>query len=126
MMGGDAMYNSEFVAIAGAGAEGTLVTFGPDATKSPSAAGLVTRLKEQNISADGFTLYSYAAVQVAAQAIAKAGTVDPEAVAKVMHSGTEFDSVIGPISYDEKGDIKRVDFILYEIKDGKFVEALSQ
>ncbi len=38
------------------------------------------------------------------QAAEKAKSLDPKKVAEAMHSGMTFDTVIGPISYDKKGD----------------------
>jgi len=47
---------------------------------------------------------AYAAVQAWAQAAEKAGTVQPGAVAKALHS-YQFDTVLGRIGFDEKGDV---------------------
>jgi branched-chain amino acid transport system substrate-binding protein len=126
LLGGDAMFSSEFAAIAGQGGEGTMITFGPDATKNAGAKEVVARFAEKHFNPEGFTLYAYAGVQVLAQAIQRAGTTDTETVAKVIHSGQPFDTVIGPLSYDEKGDIKRLDFVFYELKGGKFIEASGE
>jgi branched-chain amino acid transport system substrate-binding protein len=37
--------------------------------------------------------------------MAKAGSADPKAVAKALRS-TNVDTVIGPVTFDQKGDIK--------------------
>jgi branched-chain amino acid transport system substrate-binding protein len=125
MLGGDAMFSSEFAGVAGSAAEGTLITFGPDATKNPAAAEALKGFKKNNIDPEGFTLYGYAAIQVLAEAIKQVGQPDPEAVAKLIHSGASFSTAIGPLSYDDKGDVKRMDFVFYESKGGKFVEIPS-
>jgi branched-chain amino acid transport system substrate-binding protein len=49
-------------------------------------------------------LYSYAAVEVWAQAVAKAGTFEPRAVAKALRTH-DFDTVLGRIGFDERGDV---------------------
>jgi branched-chain amino acid transport system substrate-binding protein len=36
------------------------------------------------------------------------------------------DTVTGPLSYNEKGDITRLDFVFYELKDGRFVETAAE
>ena len=126
MMGGDAMFSTEFVAIAGSGADGTLITFGPDARKNPAAAEVVKRFAEKKIDPEGFTLYGYAAVQVIAAGIKAAGSADPQAVAEKLHGGLKVDTVIGPLSYNEKGDITRLDFVFYQLKDGRFEETDAQ
>jgi branched-chain amino acid transport system substrate-binding protein len=122
MIGGDAMFSTEFAAIAGSGADGTLITFGPDARKNPAAADVVKRFAAKNIDPEGFTLYGYAAVQMIAAGIKAAGSADPQAVAQKLHGGMTVDTVIGPLSYNDKGDITRLDFVFYELKNGKFEE----
>jgi branched-chain amino acid transport system substrate-binding protein len=67
-------------------------------------------------------LYTYAAFQVWAQAAAKAGTVDPQKVAATMRAGT-WDTVLGPISFDKKGDITAGGWAVYRWdKDGNYEE----
>lgn len=126
MIGGDAMLSTEFSAIAGPTADGTLITFGPDARKNPAAADVVKRFAEKKIDPEGFTLYGYAAMQVIAAGIKEAGKADPQTVAEKLRSGGPISTVIGPLSYDKKGDITRLDFVFYELKNGKFVEKASQ
>ena len=38
---------------------------------------------------------------------------DPQAMAKYMHSGATFKTVVGDISYDKKGDVTRADYVVY-------------
>ncbi|MFT0893261.1 ABC transporter substrate-binding protein [Pseudochelatococcus sp. G4_1912] len=118
LMGGDGIASSEFAAIAGPGAVGTLMTFSPDPRKNPAAQEVVEKFKAKNFDPETYTLYSYAAVQVIAQAAEDAKSVDPEAIAKVIHSGKTFSTVIGDLSFNEKGDITRPDYIVYEWKKG--------
>jgi branched-chain amino acid transport system substrate-binding protein len=47
---------------------------------------------------------AYAVIQVWAQAVEKAGTFEPEAVAAALH-GHQFDAVLGRIGFDDKGDV---------------------
>jgi branched-chain amino acid transport system substrate-binding protein len=61
------------------------------------------------------TLFAYAATQIIADAIAKAGKADPKAAA-YLHSGATIDTVLGPISYDKNGDIKQPGFVAFEWK----------
>src|ERR1041385_4561711 len=94
LMAGDAMADKEYASITGPAGEGVLFTFGPDPRKRPTAAAIVAKFKAKNIDPEGYTLYTYAAVQVWAQAVAKAGTIDPKKVAAAMHAGT-WDTVLG-------------------------------
>ena len=52
------------------------------------------------------------------QAAEKAKSLDPQKVAETIPSGATFDTVLGPLSYDAKGDRKSVDFVWYVWKKG--------
>ncbi|MGI6246997.1 MAG: branched-chain amino acid ABC transporter substrate-binding protein [Pseudochelatococcus sp.] len=114
LMGGDGIASSEYAAIAGPGAEGTLMTFSPDPRKNPAAQAVVEKFKAKNFDPETYTLYSYAAVQVVAQAAEEAKSLDPEKVAETIRSGKAFKTVIGDLTFNEKGDITRPDYIVYE------------
>jgi len=113
MMGGDGITSDEFAAIVGPGVDGTLMTYGPDPRKRPEAKAVVDKFRAKNFEPEAYTLYSYAAVQVIKQAAEEAKSLDPKKVAEVMHSGRTFSTVIGDISYDKKGDVTRLDYVMY-------------
>src|SRR6202020_457593 len=87
MISGDGITDSEFAAIGGAGVEGTLMTFGPEPRNNPSAKDAVASFKAKGFDPQGYTLYSYAAVQIIKQAAEKSNSLDPKKVAEAMHSG---------------------------------------
>jgi len=118
MISGDGITDSEFASIGGAGVEGTLMTFGPEPRNNPNAKDAVASFRAKGFDPQGYTLYSYAAVQIIQQAAEKAKSVDPKKVAEVMHSGIPFHTVIGDISYDKKGDRTTVDYVWYVWKKG--------
>jgi branched-chain amino acid transport system substrate-binding protein len=113
LMGGDGIASEEFAAIAGPGAEGTLMTFPPDPRLRPEAADLVKRFEAKKFNPETYTLYSYAAVQILKQAAEQAKSTDTQAMIDIMHSGKPFKTVIGDISYDKKGDVTRADYVVY-------------
>ena len=53
LMGGDGITDDEFAAIAGPGAEGTLMTFGPDPRKRPEAKDVGGEISRQELRAAG-------------------------------------------------------------------------
>jgi len=67
----------------------------------------------------GYTLYTYAAIQIWAESAKKAGTVDPRKVAATLKAGGPWPSVIGPISSDSKGDVTSPAYVFYAWKGGK-------
>ena len=122
LISGDALVTKEFWQITGPAGEGTLMTFGPDARKKPSAAAALEKFKAKGIDPEGYTLYSYAALQVWADAVKKAGTTDAKKVAETMRAGT-WDTVLGKLSFDKKGDITVIDYVFYVWKkDGSYGE----
>ena len=52
------------------------------------------------------------------QAAEAAKSIDTEKMAKVMHDGMTFKTVVGDISYDRKGDITRADYVVYRWMKG--------
>lgn len=113
LMSGDALADKEYASITGPAGEGTLFTFGPDPRNKPSAKAIVERFKAKGIDPEGYTLYTYAAMQVWSQAVKKAGTIDPKKVMETIKAG-KWDTVLGPIEYDAKGDIKQIDYVVYK------------
>ncbi len=71
LMGGDGITTDEFAQVGGPGVEGTLMTFGPDPRKNPAAKDVVAKFRAAKFEPEAYTLYSYAAVQIMAQAAAK-------------------------------------------------------
>ena len=113
MMGADGITTDEFAQVGGPGVEGTLMTFPPDPRNNPNAKAVVEKFRANKFEPEAYTLYSYAAVQVMADAAKLAKSNDPKKVAEKMHSGAHFKTVIGDLSYDKKGDITRLDYVMY-------------
>ena len=96
--------------------------FPPDPRKRPTALAVVKEFKDKGIDPEGYVLYTYAAFQIWAQAAGKAGTTDPQKVAATMRAGA-WDTVLGPIAFDKKGDITGGGWAVYGWdKDGNYQE----
>jgi branched-chain amino acid transport system substrate-binding protein len=113
MMGGDGITSDEFASVGGPGVEGTLMTYGPDPRNKPQAKKVVDEFRAAKFEPEAYTLYSYAGVQIIKQAAEAAKSLDPKKVAEKMHSGMKFSTVLGDISYDQKGDITKLDYVMY-------------
>jgi branched-chain amino acid transport system substrate-binding protein len=113
LMGGDGITSDEFASVGGPGVEGTLMTYGPDPRKRAQAKTVVEEFRKKNFEPESYTLYSYASVQVIKQAAEAAKSLDPKKVAEKMHSGMKFKTVIGDFSFDKKGDVTRLDYVMY-------------
>ena len=119
LISGDALVDKEFWAIAGKAGEGTLMTFDIDPRKNDVAKTVVEKFKKAGYDPEGYTLYTYAAIQVFAEAAAKAKSTKLDDLVKVMHS-SKFQTVLGTTSFDAKGDVSSPAYKVYEWKDGKY------
>ena len=113
LMGGDGITSDEFASVGGPGVVGTLMTYGPDPRNRPEAKAVVDEFRAKKFEPEAYTLYSYAGVQIIEQAAAAAKSADPKKVAEMMHSGMTFKTVLGDYAYDKKGDITKLDYVMY-------------
>src|SRR5579864_3815923 len=118
MISGDGITDSEFAAIGGPGVEGTLMTFGPEPRNNPNAKAVVAEFKAKGFDPQGYTLYSYAAMQILKASAEAAKSLDTKKMAEYMHSGVAFHTVLGDIAFDKKGDRTTVDYVWYVWKKG--------
>jgi branched-chain amino acid transport system substrate-binding protein len=121
IIGGDALVTDELWSIAGPAAEGMLMTFSPDPRNKPGTKAAMAAMHKSGFEPEGYTFYSYAAVQVIADGIKAAGKADPMKVAAALRQGPA-DTVIGPINFDAKGDVTGPMYVLYRWHDGKYAE----
>jgi branched-chain amino acid transport system substrate-binding protein len=113
-MGPEGVGTKDISAIAGAAAEGMLLTLPADFIADPANAAIAKTFADKKRDTNGpFQLTAYAAVKVIADAIAGAQSTDPTRVAAYIHQGT-FDTPIGKISYDAQGDLKAFRFEVFE------------
>ncbi|MSP82100.1 MAG: branched-chain amino acid ABC transporter substrate-binding protein [Alphaproteobacteria bacterium] len=117
----DALVTSEFWAIAGEAAEGTIMTFAPDPRKLESGKDIVARFTAEGYDPEGYTLYTYAAFQVWAAAVNAVGTVDAVAVSAAIR-GKSYDTVLGSLAYDDKGDVSNSQYVWYLWSKGEYAE----
>ncbi|MGB6156457.1 MAG: ABC transporter substrate-binding protein, partial [Castellaniella sp.] len=111
-MGPEGVANKDLTAIAGPAVDKLLVTLPADFTKRPGNEKILENFKQYKRSPDGaFTMTAYAAVQVLADSINAVGT-DPDKVAAYMHKNS-FDTGIGKVDYDAKGDLKHFEFAVF-------------
>lgn len=113
-MGPEALGNKNIAYLAGDAVEGLLVTLPSRYDLMAKNQPVVELLKSKDVDSSGpFIWTSYAAVQALADAIGRVGVDDPKKVAAALHQQV-VDTVIGPISWDEKGDLKGFEFGIYQ------------
>jgi branched-chain amino acid transport system substrate-binding protein len=117
---GDAMATEELGIIAGPAAEGTVFTFAADPRRRPEAAAVVERFRAENFEPDSYTLLSYGAAQVWVQAVQYAGSLESQAVIASVHRH-QFDTVLGRIDFDERGDLTAQTWTWYVWRGSEYV-----
>lgn len=123
ILGGEGLSNTEYWAIGGSYADNTIFTNAADAMKNEDSKAAAAALAAKNIPAEAFTMNAYAAVEVLAAGIAKAGKADDaDAVNKAIKSGDQIATSIGKLSYGETGDLTSPSFSLYKWVDGKIAD----
>jgi branched-chain amino acid transport system substrate-binding protein len=124
LVSGDALVDRRYWEAAGNAGEGTLMTFPPDPRKNPAAAEVVQRFKAEGYDPEGYTLHTYAAVQAFAEAADRAGSIEPAAIGDALRGGT-VQTVLGPLSFDAKGDVSPPTQAMYRWHNGEYEEAGS-
>jgi branched-chain amino acid transport system substrate-binding protein len=120
LVSADGLSSEDFWLIAGAAAEGTLFTSFRDPSDEPGAAAILARARERQLDPNYRVLYSYGAVQAWAGAVEQAGSHDPQAVGAALRTH-EFDTVLGRIRFDAKGDVLPAGFEWFVWTGGQFV-----
>jgi branched-chain amino acid transport system substrate-binding protein len=119
LISGDALVTAEYWQITGEIGEGTLMTFSPDPRKNPDAAPVVKRFRDAGIEPEGYVLYTYAAIQAWAQAVEQAKSTDFDDVIKSLNAN-KFNTVLGNIGFDDKGDVTAPGYVFYEWHNGSY------
>lgn len=113
-MGPEGVGNKDINTIAGDAAEGLLVTLPPSFDEKEENQALVKAFQDKGEDPSGpFVLTSYTAVQLIAEGIKQADSTDPLDVAEALREGS-FQTPIGTVSYDDKGDMESFEFVVYE------------
>ena len=120
LISGDALLTEEYWAITGDAGEGTLMSFAPDPRLLPAAAEITEKFRAEGFDPEGYTLYTYATIQIWAQAVEAAGSTDFDAVVKALNDGT-FNTVLGELSFDDTGDT-RLPYVFYKWHEGKYAQ----
>ena len=119
LISGDALVTDEFWKITGNSGQGTLMTFSPDPRKNPTAVPVVKKFRDGGYEPEGYTLYTYGAIQAWAQAVKIAGSTNTDDVVKALRRN-QFDTVLGKIGFDKQGDVTAPGYVFYEWKNGTY------
>lgn len=121
VISGDATVTEEYWSITGDAGQGTLMTFGPDPRLKPEAQEVVAKSRAQGYEPEGYMLYTYASMQIFRDAVEAAGSKDMDKIIEELQQGT-FDTVLGQIKFDEKGDVTSPTYVFYRWDNGKYAQ----
>ena len=122
IISGDSMNILEFWTIAGTAGEGLIFTFNPEPRNIPEAKAVVEKFKAAGYDPEGYTLYTYAAVQEYAAAATATKGFDSKTIAAWLRAGNPVDTVLGTIVMDAKGDVKDAKYVWYRFSNGAYAE----
>lgn len=124
-IGGDGIQTPNFIKLAGKAAEGVMASIpGLPKDQMPGGKAFLDKFKAKfNIEVELFAPMGYDAVFVFVEAMKRAGSTDPAKFLPEIGK-TNYQGVIGPIAFDEKGDLKNGPITIYVAKDDKW-EALE-
>ncbi|MGS4885517.1 branched-chain amino acid ABC transporter substrate-binding protein [Roseibium sp. MB-4] len=118
LVGGDTLMTQAFWDVTGEAGEGTTFSYPLDPRSLQTVAEVIEALESREEIAERYALAAYAAVEAWAEAVEAAGAPDFVAVTKAMDEQA-FPTILGDISFDEKGDSSILQFVIYEWKSGK-------
>jgi len=118
--GPDSLLNDTFWQASAAAGENTLVSFPEDPQIHKEAKGLIADMKALGETADGPTLSSYAAVQLYAAGAEAKGAHSGTSIASWLRSGQANPTVLGPLSFDAKGDPQDLHFAWFSWNNGTY------
>ncbi|MDR2405092.1 MAG: branched-chain amino acid ABC transporter substrate-binding protein [Deltaproteobacteria bacterium] len=123
LIGADGLYDQQFLSLAGQAAEDTFVTGQTDySTTEEARAAIADHRSRHKDDIGAYFFYSIAAAQTLFHAIEATGsTTDLNTIKKHLTEDT-VDTIIGPVRYDQRGDVIGGIFKVYRVVNGQFEE----
>lgn len=114
-MGPEGVGNASLSNIAGAASEGMLVTLPKRYDQVPTNKTIVDALKTKKLDPTGpFVWTTYAALQSLVAGMERSKSAEPEDIVKNLKEGAAVPTVMGDLSWDEKGDLKGFEFGVFK------------
>jgi len=120
-IGGDGAMDQKLVEIAGPSAEGFYMTFTPDPANIESAKGFIEEYTKKYGEPGPYSIYAFVATDIMMKAINETGSTDGKTIAAYIHKNS-FDGPLGKVEFTDKGDNKNARYVVWSVKDGKFVQ----
>ena len=120
-MGGDGIQTPNFIKLAGNSAEGVMASIpGLPNEQMPGGKSFLDKYKAKfNAEVELYAPMGYDAVMVFIDAMKRAGSTEPAKFLPEVGK-TRYQGVIGPIAFDDKGDLVNGPITIYVVKGGKW------
>lgn len=125
-LSGDGTYEQEFLNTVGPQARNIYLTFGSDYQSQPEAKAFLDKYRARYGQEGPYSIYGYESANILLQALEKIvnqsgwDSVNGALLAKTLHEGS-FNTTMGTLEFDSKGDLKKVNYIIWTSQAGKFV-----
>jgi branched-chain amino acid transport system substrate-binding protein len=120
-IGGDGIQTPNFIKLAGNAAEGTMASMpGLPMNQMPGGKAFLDKYKAKfNADVELYAPMGYDAVMVFVEAMKRAGSTESAKFLPEIGK-TSYQGVIGPIAFDEKGDLQNGPITIYVVKGDKW------
>lgn len=118
-IGGDGIQTPNFIQLAGKAAEGVMASIpGLPKDQMPGGKQFMEKFKQKfNAEVQLFAPMGYDAVMVFVDAMKRAGSTESAKILAELPK-TKYNGVIGPIAFDDKGDLVNGPITIYQVKAG--------
>lgn len=120
-VGGDGIIDQKFIEIGGDSVEGSYITFSPDPVSIPTAKAFLDEYHKRFGEHGPYSVYAYDSANILLASIDAAKSTDGKTVAGHIRGNT-FEGALGAVSFDSKGDNKIANYVIWQVKGGKFVQ----
>jgi len=120
VIGGDGLYGSTLLEVAGPAAEGSYMAFFTPTAETEIGRNFVKNYTAKYGEIETYAPYAYDAANILLKAIAESKTTDGKELIDAIRK-MKYEGAVGAIEYDENGDIKKAGYAIYTVKDKKFI-----
>jgi branched-chain amino acid transport system substrate-binding protein len=123
LIGGDGIFDNQFISLAGTSSEGTFATGNIDFSTSDAAkAALADHRSRHKDDIGAYFFYAIAAAQSLFSALESTGNISDLTTIKKHLTEDTVETIIGPVRFDQRGDVLGALFRIYRVVDGQYVE----